>query len=81
MNELNLEEIADVVGEFADLSGVRIAESTRLGDDIPIDSRQMLRVAARLESRYGVRFTSEDLITTRTLGDLLNVTRRRAGMA
>jgi len=28
-----------------------------------------------------VRFTSEDLITTRTLGDLLNVTRRRAGMA
>ena len=80
MSELDLEALAEIVGEFVDLSGIRIDENAVLGEDIPIDSREMLRLVTRLEARYKARFSPKDLLTTRTLGDLLAVTRRRSRM-
>jgi acyl carrier protein len=81
MSGPDLEALADVVGEFVDLSGVQVRGSAILGEDIPVDSREMLRIVARLESLYRASFSPQDLLRIRTLGDLLEVTQRRAGMA
>ena len=78
MKPVDLEELADVVGEYADLSGMDVRENMVLGEDIPMDSRQMLRLLSRLEGRYRFRFVPQDLLTTRTLGDLLRLVRGRA---
>jgi len=80
MSELSMAELVEVVGEFVDLSGVHVDEDAVLGEDIPIDSREMLRLVSRLEARYKARFLPQDLLSTRTLGDLLAVTRRRSGV-
>lgn len=81
MNGSNLRELTDLVGEFVDLSGVRVSEDAVFGEDIPIDSRDMLRLLSRVEARYGVRFRPQDLLTVRTLGDLLRLIVRGRGEA
>ncbi len=76
--EITLDQLAEVVGEVVDLSGVQVREDAVLGDDIPVDSREMLRVVSRVESTFGAKFTPRDLLRAKTLGDLLEITRQRA---
>ena len=78
MNECTLEQLTEIFDEVVDLAGVEVREESVLGDDVPIDSREMLRVLSRIESRYGIRFTSRDTLQMRTLGDVLAAVRRRA---
>ncbi len=80
MRELDLHELTDIIGEYVDLSGVDPTEDAVLGEDIPVDSRQMLRILSKLEARYRIRYAPSDVLSTRTLGDLLRLTRRRAGL-
>jgi acyl carrier protein len=81
MNGSNLRELTDLVSEFVDLSSVRVSEGAVFGEDIPIDSRDMLRLLSRVEARYGVRFRPQDLLAMRTLGDLLKLIARQGGAA
>ena len=78
MNECTLEQLAEIFDEVVDLAGVEVREESVLGDDVPIDSREMLRVLSRIESRHGIRFTPGDTLQMRTLGDVLAAVRRRA---
>jgi acyl carrier protein len=70
------EEVLDVVGEFLDLSEVDPAE--RVADDTSVDSREMLRLISRLESRFGVQLSAQDLIDVHCLNDLVDVICRLA---
>jgi acyl carrier protein len=79
MIELNLENLTEIIGEFVDLSGQEIHEDAVLGEDVPVDSRQMLRIVSRIEAACGLRFAPHDLLSTRTVGDLLRVAQQRAG--
>ena len=76
MGNLTLEDVTEILDEVIDLSGVQVSESSVLGEDIPVDSRQMLRVISRIESRYRIRFTPRDLVRLKTVGDLLAASRR-----
>ena len=81
MAEVTLQELAEVFDEIVDLSGVHLREDALLGDHIPVDSRDMLRVLARIEARYRIRFEPEDVLRMKTLGDVLSAVNRRARSA
>ena len=66
-----------MLGEVVDLSGAEVDESAALGVDVPVDSKEMLRVLSRIESRYHIRFRPSDLFAMKTVGDLLEAARRR----
>ena len=73
-----LEDLADIFEEVVDLRGVRFERDAVLGEDLPIDSRDMLRVLARIEARYRIRFAPRETLAIRTVGDLLEAVNRRA---
>jgi acyl carrier protein len=70
------DDVLDVVGEFLDLSQVDPAE--RVEDDASVDSREMLRLISRLESRFRIEMSAEDLLEVHSLNDLVDLVRRLA---
>jgi len=72
-----LETVLELIGEVVDLSGLSPDAEAVLGEDIPMDSKDMMRILSRLESRYRFRFSPPDIMTLRTIGDLLAAVRRR----
>ena len=78
MPNLTLEELIEIFEEVVDLSDVEVNEGSVLGEDIPMDSREMLRVLSRVESRYRIRFAPEDLVGLKTVGNLLSAVRRQS---
>lgn len=61
----------EIFGEVVDLSGIAFKPESLLGDEIPVDSKDMLRILSRIESRYRFRFQPEEILQLRTLADLL----------
>ncbi len=81
MREVTLDEIAEIFGEIIDLSGIQIERSAVLGEEIPVDSKEMLRILSRIQSRYKFRFDRKEVLGLKTLGDVLETIRRRANAA
>ena len=48
MREITLDELIDLLGEVVDFSGVEINQHMVLGEDIPVDSSDMLRILSRI---------------------------------
>jgi len=71
-----IEDLVDIFGEIIDLSGVEIDENTVLGDDILIDSMDMMRIISRIETAHKLRFSPEDIIELRTIGDIRKIINR-----
>ncbi len=69
MPRVSMADLVEVLAEVVD-PGPRPGRATRLGEDIPLDSREMLRVLALLQARYHVRFDLRVLLQLRTLGDV-----------
>jgi acyl carrier protein len=76
MKGIEIEDIIDIFGEIIDVSGAEIDENTLLGDDIPVDSSDMLRVISRIESKYCFKFKPEDILGFETVGDIIKVIRK-----
>jgi acyl carrier protein len=79
MNEPCLADLAEIVGSYVDLSAVALRPESVLGEDVPIDSQDMLRVLSRIQAKYRIKFAPRDVLTLKTMGDLLSVVRRLAG--
>lgn len=77
MNEVTLDKLAEIFGEIIDLSGIKIDSNTVLGDDIPVNSRDMLRFLSHIESRYRFRFNSREVLGLKTLGDVLQAIQQK----
>ena len=58
---------------------MKIDESAVLGDDIPVDSGDMLRVISRVEAKYSFKFEPEEILRLKTLGDFFEIVRSKAG--
>jgi acyl carrier protein len=69
--EVTIDELAELFEEIIDLSGVRIEEKAVLGEDIPVTSKDMLRILSRIETRYRIKYEPRDLFGLKTLGDVL----------
>jgi acyl carrier protein len=76
VEEVNLKDVIDLLEEVVDLSGVIINSNSVLGEDIPVDSTEMLRIISRIESRYKIKFKVREILNLNTVGDILEATRR-----
>ncbi len=77
MKNATLEDIIEIFEEIIDLSDVQIDEDAVLGEDIPVDSREMLSILSRIESSYKFKFEPLEVLSLETLGDILNTIKRR----
>lgn len=48
-----------------------LTEETRLIEDIGMNSIGLLYMAMAVEEEFGVRFTNEDFVSLRTIGDVV----------
>jgi len=71
------DSLVEILNQFVDLSEINIDENSILGEDIPIDSSEMLRFLSRIESRYGFQFEPKDILSMGTLRDIIDVIQRR----
>jgi acyl carrier protein len=74
---MSREEIVNTVREHLDselsLNGQVVGESDELATLPNADSVRLVRVAARLERRFGVEFEDEGLFGAKTLADLVDL--------
>lgn len=76
MNEPEFSDLAEIMGSYVDLSAVTLGSESVLGQDIPVDSQDMLRVLSRIQAKYRIVFAPRDVLTLKTMGDLLAIVRR-----
>lgn len=72
-----IDEVTEIFGEIIDLTGIKIDSNSVLGDDIPIDSRDMMRILSRIESRYRFRFDPNEILSLKKLADILQVIQQK----
>ncbi len=70
---LTIELLTTLLDEHVDLSASQLHREIVFGDDLPIDSRDMLRVLSKIEGQLRIRFTPPELLRLRTIGDLLDL--------
>lgn len=81
MRPPSLDDLAEIVGAYVDLSSTPLTEKSAFGTDIPIDSQDMLRVLSRVQAQCSFKFDVREVLRIATLGDLLAVVRRHTGGA
>ena len=69
---MNIQDLSEIFEEVVDLTGVPFGPDSILGEDIPVDSREMLRILSRVESRRGKKFEPRQILRFKTVGDILN---------
>ncbi len=77
MKEVILEDIVEIFEEVVDLSDIQPSERMVLGEDIPVDSKEMLRILSRIEVYYRFKFEAKEVMAFKTLGDVCESVRRR----
>lgn len=79
MAKVAIEDLIELFGEIIDISKVQVDINAVLGEDIPVDSKDMLRILSRIESRYRFRFKPSEVLALKTLGDVLKTVQWRVG--
>lgn len=62
-----------VIATFSRVLSVTVDGTTRIGDDIEIDSVDILEVVNGLETEYGVKVEDSDLYQIETVADLADL--------
>jgi acyl carrier protein len=70
------EEMMEVFEEVVDLSGLSLTPQSVLGVDMALDSKEMLMVISRLEAKYSFRLDPREMLSIRTLGDIIGAINR-----
>jgi acyl carrier protein len=73
------ELVRRVLGAEFEIDAERLGESTRLVDDLDLDSVDAVALAVRLEEETGVALAEEELKGMRTLGDVVGVVHGHLG--
>lgn len=77
MAEVTFDELKELIGEVIDLTDTKADEEAVIGEDVAVDSQDMLRILSRIESKYEFRFTVPDIAGMMTLGDLLEIVQQK----
>ena len=77
MCKVTIDDLIELFGEVIDVSGIQIDAKAVLGEDIPIDSMEMLRILSRIEFKYKFKFNQKEILKIKTLGDLLEIVNHR----
>ncbi len=69
------ETLGESLGEDIDISS--ISPETDLRDDLGFNSIGLLSMAVSLEEKFDFRFSNEDFVKIRTVGDVIDVISRK----
>lgn len=67
----NLKQIEEIKAMFAERINKEVNDEQSL-KELGLDSLDVVEMCLDLEDRYGIRFTTEELGTFKTVGDLLH---------
>ncbi len=76
MAEIAVDELIEIFEEVVDIGNVSVGPDSVLGRDIAVDSKEMLMILSRIESRYNFRFDPRQVIYIKTFGDILDIVNR-----
>jgi acyl carrier protein len=76
LNSVSIDDLIEIFAEVVDISRIRIDPDSVLGEDIPVDSKDMLRIFSRIEARYKFRFEPIEIFKAKTAGDVLKTVQR-----
>jgi acyl carrier protein len=71
------EDVAALVA--VQLGRRRVAASDRIVEDLGAESLDVVNVIAGAEDRWGIEISEEEVADVRTVGDLVELVRRRCG--
>jgi acyl carrier protein len=72
------DELVSILRDDLDLKCGSVATTTRLVDDLGMDSVAFAVALVAIEDRFGVQLSEEDLLTCKTVGDLQHAIYMRA---
>jgi acyl carrier protein len=76
MHKITSKDIISVLEEIIDISKKGNIEEAVLGEDIIMDSTDMLRVISRIESRFKVKLKMLDIINFDNIKDITDAVNR-----
>ncbi|CAM3497189.1 acyl carrier protein [Erysipelothrix sp. HDW6B] len=65
------EKIKEIVAEILDVEVATIAEDASILDDLGADSIAVMEIVMELEGEYGVEVPTEDILTLKTVNDIV----------
>ncbi|HIU44878.1 MAG TPA: acyl carrier protein [Candidatus Enteromonas pullicola] len=71
-----MEEIRTMFAERMNLEEVKDNQSLK---DLGLDSLDVVEMCLDLEEKYGIQFTTEELTSFKTIGDLFNSIEKKLG--
>ncbi len=76
MANQKMEEIKAMFAERMNLEEVKETQSLK---DLGLDSLDVVEMCLDLEEKYGIQFTTEELTSFKTIGDLFNSIEKKLG--
>ena len=76
MANQKMEEIKTMFAERMNLKEVKDNQSLK---DLGLDSLDVVEMCLDLEEKYGIQFTTEELTSFKTIGDLFNSIEKKLG--
>lgn len=76
MANQKMEEIKTMFAERMNLEEVKETQSLK---DLGLDSLDVVEMCLDLEEKYGIQFTTEELTSFKTIGDLFNSIEKKLG--
>ncbi len=76
MANQKMEEIKTMFAERMNLEEVKDNQSLK---DLGLDSLDVVEMCLDLEEKYGIQFTTEELTSFKTIGDLFNSIEKKLG--
>lgn len=76
MANQKMEEIRTMFAERMNLEEVKDNQSLK---DLGLDSLDVVEMCLDLEEKYGIQFTTEELTSFKTIGDLFNSIEKKLG--
>ena len=67
---MTTEKLIEIIGDFADIEGMEINDSTKIRNDIGLNSFDLINIAVAIENASGVKIPDEKLSSVHTIGEL-----------
>lgn len=68
-----LEQLKELICEFADVKAEEITEDTNIRTDLALDSLSLLNLAVAIESEFGLEVSDEDAMKLETVADVMEL--------
>ena len=76
MNSVSVQDVLSILESVVCLPDNGIDNNSVLGEDIAIDSTDMIRIISRLESKYQFKLTTQEILALNTVGDVVQIINR-----